>query len=199
MPGGRCHRPDRCSRMPGGWLRAPGHYRRRRVPALWTRPVERVASGTSKVQGVAMTKESPADPAEPAAASTATARYREARDSLLALREDRDRAVAEFTWPDLGDRFNWAVDWFDAFARGNGANALVVVEEDGSSTEITFDEMANRSDRVAAWLSQQGVGLGDPVIVMLGNQVELWDSMLALMKLGAVIMPTTTAVGPSDL
>jgi acetyl-CoA synthetase len=146
-----------------------------------------------------MTKESPADSAEPAASSTATGRYREARDSLLALREDRDRAVAEFTWPDLGDRFNWAVDWFDAFARGNGANALVVVEEDGSSTEITFDEMANRSDRVAAWLRQQGVGVGDPVIVMLGNQVELWDSMLALMKLGAVIMPTTTAVGPSDL
>ncbi|HET7278517.1 MAG TPA: AMP-binding protein [Dermatophilaceae bacterium] len=146
-----------------------------------------------------MTKESPADSAEPAASSTATERYREARDSLLALREDRDRAVAEFTWPDLGDRFNWAVDWFDVFARGNGANALVVVEEDGSSTEITFDEMANRSDRVAAWLRQQGVGIGDPVILMLGNQVELWDSMLALMKLGAVIMPTTTAVGPSDL
>jgi acetyl-CoA synthetase len=34
---------------------------------------------------------------------------------------------------------------------------------------------------------------------MLGNQVELWESMLAVIKLGAVIMPTTTAVGPADL
>jgi len=34
---------------------------------------------------------------------------------------------------------------------------------------------------------------------MLGNQVELWETMLAVMKLGAVIMPTTTAVGPADL
>ncbi len=34
---------------------------------------------------------------------------------------------------------------------------------------------------------------------MLGNQVELWDVMLAVMKLGAVIMPTTTAAGPADL
>jgi acetyl-CoA synthetase len=34
---------------------------------------------------------------------------------------------------------------------------------------------------------------------MLGNQVELWESMLAVMKLGAVIVPTTTAVGPADL
>jgi acetyl-CoA synthetase len=52
---------------------------------------------------------------------------------------------------------------------------------------------------VAAWLAQQGVRRGDAVIVMLGNQVELWETMLAVMKLGAVIMPTTTAVGPSDL
>ena len=34
---------------------------------------------------------------------------------------------------------------------------------------------------------------------MLGNQVELWESMLAVIKLGAVVMPTTTAVGPGDL
>ncbi len=43
---------------------------------------------------------------------------------------------------------------------------------------------------------RQGVRRGDAVVVMLGNQVELWESMLAIMKLGAVIMPTTTAVGP---
>jgi acetyl-CoA synthetase len=131
--------------------------------------------------------------------TTATDAYRSARDLLLSLREDLDRARAEFTWPDVGERFSWAVDWFDAVARGNDRPALVVVEEDGSSTERSFDEMARASDQVAAWLSGHGVGRGDAVIVMLGNQVELWESMLAVMKLGAVIMPTTTAVGPSDL
>jgi len=131
--------------------------------------------------------------------STATESYRAARDLLLDLREDPERAHAEFSWPNVGKRFNWAVDWFDAVARGNDRPALVIVEEDGSSTERTFDEMATASDQVAAWLSQQGVGRGDAVIVMLGNQVELWETMLAIMKLGAVIMPTTTAVGPSDL
>ena len=49
----------------------------------------------------------------------ATARFRAARDQLLALRGDHERAVAEFAFPDVGERFNWAVDWFDAFARGN--------------------------------------------------------------------------------
>jgi acetyl-CoA synthetase len=36
-------------------------------------------------------------------------------------------------------------------------------------------------------------------VLMLGNQVELWEAMLAVIKLGAVVMPTTTAVGPGDL
>ena len=130
---------------------------------------------------------------------TATDAYRAARDQLLALRGDYDRAIAEFRWPELGDRFNWAIDWFDAVARGNDKPALVIVEEDGGSLERSFDEMARRSDQVAAWLGEQGVRKGDAVIVMLGNQVELWDTMLAIMKLGAVIMPTTTAVGPGDL
>jgi acetyl-CoA synthetase len=130
---------------------------------------------------------------------TATDAYRAARDLLLDLREDPDRARERFDWPDVGDRFCWAVDWFDAIARGNHRTALLIVEEDGTSTERSFDEMATRSDRVASWLAEQGVRRGDAVIVMLGNQVELWEVMLAIMKLGAVIMPTTTAVGPADL
>jgi acetyl-CoA synthetase len=131
--------------------------------------------------------------------SAVTSTYRAARDSLLALRGQHEEAVASFRWPDLGDRFNWAVDWFDAMARGNDELALVVVEEDGTSESVSFDAMAARSDRVARWLAAQGVRRGEPVIIMLNNQVELWDVMLAVMKLGAVIMPTTTAAGPADL
>ena len=59
--------------------------------------------------------------------------------------------------------------------------------------------MVHRSDQVAAWLAEQGVRRGDRVMVMLGNQVELWETMLAVMKLGAVILPATTALGPADL
>jgi acetyl-CoA synthetase len=131
--------------------------------------------------------------------SPATERFRAARDQLITLREDHTRAVAEFSFPDVGERFNWAIDWFDAIARGNDRTALVIVEDDGSSRELTFDALASRSDRVAAWLAAHGVAKGDPVVLMLGNQVELWDLMLAVMKLGAVIMPTTTAAGTSDL
>jgi acetyl-CoA synthetase len=129
----------------------------------------------------------------------ATEAYRASRDQLLSLRGQHERAVAEFRWPELGERFNWAVDWFDAVARDNDRPALIVVAEDGSSTERSFAEMSRSSDQLAAWLAARGVGKGDPVLLMLGNQLELWESMLAIMKLGAVIVPTTTAVGPGDL
>jgi acetyl-CoA synthetase len=75
----------------------------------------------------------------------------------------------------------------------------VVVEEDGAVTERTFAEMSRASDRLASWLAARGVAKGDPVVLMLGNQVELWESMLAVMKLGAVLLPTTTAVNAADL
>ncbi|MGY1742319.1 MULTISPECIES: AMP-binding protein [unclassified Blastococcus] len=131
--------------------------------------------------------------------SPATARYRAARDQLLGLSGDHEKAVAEFRWPEVEGPFNWAVDWFDAVARGVDRPALVIAEEDGSEGRWSFDTLARRSDQVAAWLRGRGVGKGDRVVLMLGNQVELWESMLAVTKLGAVIMPTTTALGPADL
>ena len=133
------------------------------------------------------------------ASSPGTAAYRSARDQLLDLSGQHDRALEEFRWPDVGERFSWAVDWFDAVARGNDRLALWIVEEDGSETRVTYDEMASRSDQVATWLSGLGVAKGDRVLLMLGNQVELWETMLAVAKLGAVIMPTTAALGPADL
>jgi acetyl-CoA synthetase len=131
--------------------------------------------------------------------TSATETFRQSRNQLLALRGDHAKAVETFEWPDLGGHFNWAVDWFDSYARGNEAAGLVIVEEDGTRTQLTFAELAHRSDQVATWLAEQGVARGDRVILMLGNQVELWESMLAVMKLGGVIMPTTTALGPADL
>jgi len=125
--------------------------------------------------------------------------FRAARDTLVALRDDYDTARRDFEWPDVGSRFNWAIDWFDEIARGNDTEALVIVEEDARRTTRTFDELATRSDLLGHWLSARGVAKGDTVMLMLGNQVELWEAMLAIMKLGAVILPTTTAMGPADL
>lgn len=124
---------------------------------------------------------------------------KQARDHLLRLRSDYEQAFESHRWPDVGAHFNFVHDWFDSYARGNSAPGLVIVQEDGSRSEYSFDELARRSDQVAAHLVGLGIRPGDSVLMMLGNQIELWETMLGLIRLGAVIMPTTTAVGSAEL
>ncbi|MFI0875643.1 AMP-binding protein [Streptomyces parvus] len=131
-------------------------------------------------------------------ATSATETFRAARDFLLEHREDYERAYAGFRWP-RADHFNWALDWFDAIAENNDRTALHIVEEDGRRTEVSFAAMSERSDRAANWLRAQGVREGDRILVMLGNQVELWETALAAMKLRAVVIPATPLLGPADL
>jgi len=123
------------------------------------------------------------------------------RQFLLDHREDYDTAVRDFRWPEIGE-FNWAIDHFDAVAADpeRGAKkALWIVESDGSEAHWTFAELAERSNRVANWLRGHGVARGDRIILMLGNQVELWETILAAMKLGAVVIPATTLLTAADL
>jgi acetyl-CoA synthetase len=122
----------------------------------------------------------------------------QARDFLRRHREDYATAYREFRWPMLGE-FNWALDFFDVQARSNSTAALWIVEEDGSEHRISYAQMSERSNRVANHLAQAGVRRGDRVLVMLPNQAAIWDVMLASIKLGAVIVPTTTQLTVDDL
>lgn len=124
--------------------------------------------------------------------------FLEARDFLIAHREDYAAAYAGFRWPQL-DRFNWALDYFNPIAQGNDRLALWVVDEHGGDARQTFAALSERSSRVASFLRERGVRRGDRVLVMLGNVVPLWEITLALMKLGAVISPATTLLTPADL
>jgi acetyl-CoA synthetase len=102
-----------------------------------------------------------------------TAAFRAARDFLLSCREDYATAYGDFRWPAL-TTFNWALDWFDVIAEGNDEPALWIVEEDGTEERLSFADLSRRSNQVANWLRAQGVRRGDRLIVMLGNQRELW-------------------------
>lgn len=130
--------------------------------------------------------------------TTATQRFRTARDLLLHHATDYDAARAAFEWPQL-DEWNWALDWFDVIADGNDKPALWIVEEDGSEEIHSFADMRARSNRTANWLRDRGVGPGDRIVLMLANQVELWEVMLAAMKLGAVVIPATTLLAEADI
>ncbi|HJV73198.1 MAG TPA: AMP-binding protein [Noviherbaspirillum sp.] len=121
-----------------------------------------------------------------------------ARNFLLAHRSDYDTACREFRWPAL-DEFNWALDYFDHMARANDKPALWIIGEDGSEQKLSFADLSARSNRAANYLRSLGVKRGDRILMMLGNEVPLWEIMLAAMKLGAVLIPATTLLSQEDL
>ena len=129
---------------------------------------------------------------------TALNEFLAARDFLLQHRSDYATAYAGFKWPKLKE-FNWALDYFDAMAKGNDNPALWIIEEDGRESKLSFAEMSARSNRVANWLRKQGVKRGERILIMLANEVPLWETMLAAIKLGAVVIPATTLLTPDDL
>ncbi|MDR5739859.1 MULTISPECIES: AMP-binding protein [unclassified Caballeronia] len=122
----------------------------------------------------------------------------EARDFLLRHRTDYETAYREFQWPVL-DRFNWALDYFDPMARGNHAPALQIVSESGDETRLSFAQMSERSARLANHLRALNVKRGERILLMLPNRVELWETMLAAMKLGAIVLPATTQLSSGDV
>lgn len=137
----------------------------------------------------------------PADAQSPTEVFRAARDLLVECQTDYERARAEFEWPRF-EHFNFGFDWFDRLAQDPSradVPALIIAEDDGRSTERTFAELSAASNRAANWLAEQGLGRGDRLILMLNNQVELWEFMLACIKLRVVMVPTTTQMTSADL
>ena len=125
--------------------------------------------------------------------------FKAARDLLIAHRADYAAAVAAFRWPTLG-AFNWALDWFDGdLARGATADQPALIITGDGAARLTFRELSERSNRIANGLRAMGVKRGDRILLMLGNVVPLWETMLAAMKLGAVVSPATTLLAKADL
>ncbi|MEK6316022.1 MAG: AMP-binding protein [Burkholderia gladioli] len=125
--------------------------------------------------------------------------FLDARDFLLRHRTDYDTAYRDFRWPQL-ESFNWALDYFDAMAHGNERPALWIVDAaTGAGEPVSFARMSEQSSRIANHLRRLGVGRGDRLLLMLPNRVELWETMLAAMKLGAVVLPATTQLPAEEI
>ncbi|MBC7658144.1 MAG: AMP-binding protein [Chitinophagaceae bacterium] len=123
--------------------------------------------------------------------------FKRARDFLLKHRDDYETAVNGFKWPRL-TTFNWATDWFDPYSVLNKRTALHILSDEGEA-KLTFEELSDRSSRVAQGFLKAGLIRGDRVLLMMGNTLALWESMLACQKLGLVVIPTATQATTTDL
>ncbi|WP_448032785.1 AMP-binding protein [Bradyrhizobium liaoningense] len=129
--------------------------------------------------------------------------FHEARAFLLKHRTDYEAAVQGFRWPDPAP-FNWALDWFDAELAANADSkdrpALWIVDAaQDKQTKLSFAALSKRSNQVANFLRAQGLKRGDHLLLLLGNVVPLWETMLAAMKLGVVVIPATTLLTADEL
>src|ERR1700746_2319874 len=129
--------------------------------------------------------------------------FQEARAFLLKHRSDYDAAVKGFRWPDPVP-FNWALDWFDAelahSPESRDRTALWIVDAGSDrQTKLSFAELSRRSNQVANFLRARGLRRGDHLLLLLGNVVPLWETMLAAMKLGVVVIPATTLLTADEL
>ncbi len=97
------------------------------------------------------------------------------------------------------ERFNWAFDTFDGWARDPSKLALLWVSGDGQPRRFTYAELAERSRRFANALAGLGVAPGERVFVMLPRVYQWWEIVLGCIRARVVSMPGTTLLTAKDI
>jgi acetyl-CoA synthetase len=77
--------------------------------------------------------------------------------------------------------------------------ALTILTHDGAATDVTFGQLRDESERIAAVLRTHGIQPGDRVATLMGKSTELVAVMLAAWRIGAVYVPLFTAFGPQAI
>ncbi|HYN40091.1 MAG TPA: AMP-binding protein, partial [Rhodospirillales bacterium] len=117
---------------------------------------------------------------------------------MLTETSDYARLYRDFRW-EIPARFNIATAACDRYADGSGRLALIYVDEDGATTRLSFDQVAERSRRFADVLRADGLQRGDRVAVFLTQSIELPIAHLAAFRSGLVSVPLFTLFGEDAL
>jgi acetyl-CoA synthetase len=100
----------------------------------------------------------------------------------------------------IPENFNFAYDVVDEWAAQQpDKQAMLWTNDKGESRSFTFAEIKKYSDKTASFLQSQGIGKGDVVMCILKRRFEFWFTIIALHKLGAVIVPATHLLTKKDL
>lgn len=100
----------------------------------------------------------------------------------------------------IPENFNFAYDVMDAWAEEEPNKlALLWTNDHGEEHWLTFADLKLQSDQAAAYLQSLGISHGDMVMLILKRRLEWWIVMLALHKLGAVVIPATHMLTKHDI
>ncbi|MDR0883854.1 MAG: AMP-binding protein [Oscillospiraceae bacterium] len=136
--------------------------------------------------------EVPAESAQPSNAATLHKQYVE--ETL-----DERGIVVDYKFKNY-ENFNFAYDCVDAIAlREPDRRAVVWCNPEGEEHVFSYGDLKRESDKVANLLRAHGVQKGDKVMVILKRHYQFWFTILALHKLGAVVIPATFLLKPHDV
>ena len=100
----------------------------------------------------------------------------------------------------IPENFNFAYDVMDAWAEEAPEKlALLWTNDQGEEIRTTYGELKEQSDQAASYLQSLGIGKNDPVMLILKRRYEWWVVMLALCKIGAIVIPATHMLTKKDI
>ena len=100
----------------------------------------------------------------------------------------------------IPENFNFAYDVMDAWAEEKPEGlALLWTNDQGEEIRTTFAKLKEQTDQAASYLISLGIGKNDPVMLILKRRYEWWVIMLALCKIGAIVIPATHMLTKKDI
>ena len=100
----------------------------------------------------------------------------------------------------IPENFNFAYDVMDAWAEEAPEKlAILWTNDQGAEIRTTYGELKVQTDQAASYLQSLGIGKNDPVMLILKRHYEWWVIMLALCKIGAIVIPATHMLTKHDI
>ena len=98
------------------------------------------------------------------------------------------------------ENFNFGYDVVDAWAAEQPDKlAMLWTNDKGREERFTFAKMKEMTDRTASYFQSLGIEKGDRVMLILKRNYEFWFSIVALHKIGAVVIPATHLLTKKDI
>ena len=101
---------------------------------------------------------------------------------------------------EVPENFNFGYDVVDAWAAEEPEKeAILWTNDKGACIHFSYADLKKYTDQTASYFQSLGIGHGDKVMLILKRRYEFWYSIIALHKLGAVVIPATHLLTKKDI